>query len=215
MKLPLMLIFLSLSSQIKCMNAESMMRHLKTEEKQENPLGPLMDLRTVKKLKESGITKWDMRNPNNGNTIAHYCVGCNSWDPGLLPIFLQQIDVNAQNKKWKTPLMVLIENSPLYDALGLPSGSEKARKAYEKERKEAIENLVKKFSYLMQAGALLTGRNVSDEFGKTPIERLNGLIRIASSNPIVLKVYTLILAELKKTGQEKLLWKIPTKKAAL
>jgi len=174
------------------------------EKKIENPLEPLMDKRTVKKFQESGATQWNMINPNDGNSPLHYWARCDSWDPELGPIFLQQIDVNSLNKKGKTPLLLLIEQSPCYGASG-----------NEQEDKKGIENLATKFKYLIQAGALITGRAVMDNYGVTPLERLNRMIVLGSKYPVVLKLHALVLEQLKKTEQQDLLEKIPETKAAL
>jgi len=179
------------------MNVESMMHHSKGK-KQPNPLEALMQLRTVKEFIGSDIKKWDMVNPNNGNTILHYNVRCNSWHSDLIPFFCEQINVNTLNNAGKVPLMLLIEQSPCYIAT---------------EDEQAIENLKEKFLYLLEAGALLTGRSVMDNSGKTPIERLNGLIKIGKNYHAVIALHALMLKELLKTGQQDLL--VTISKAAL
>ena len=204
MKLHIMVMSLFCILQTLSMSPEAMLAHMAHEEKKENPLEPLMYKRTVADFKETGITKWNMVNPNDGNTLLHYWARCHTWSPALGPIFLKQIDANSLNNKGKTPLLLLIEQSPCYSASG-----------NEQEDKKGIENLAAKFHHLIQAGALLAGRAVMDNDGKTPIKRLNQLIAMGSKYPVVLKLQALVLAHLKQTGQQDLLEKIPEKKAAL
>lgn len=205
MKLPLMLIFLSLSSQIGCMNIDSVMSHLSSGDNKPNPIESLMNLRTIEEFKKNDIKNVNAQD-KRGNTILHYTVGP-SWDPKVLLAYSKMIDCNAKNNDGRTPMHTLIYISALYE-------------------KKDIENLVLKYKYLMQAGALLF---IRDNYGKTPVEMLKGASTISKDWPGVNKLKELIDADLKKIGyvhslikkdlattnQQHLLPKFSTKKAAL
>ena len=207
MKLPLMLIFLSLSSQIGCMNIDSVMSHLSSGDNKPNPIESLMNLRTIEEFKKNDIKNVNAQD-KRGNTILHYTVGP-SWDPKVLLAYSKMIDCNAKNNDGRTPMHALIYISALY------------------EKKDIENNLILKYKYLMQAGALLF---IRDNYGKTPVEMLKGASAISKDLPPGLKklnelvdadlkkighVHSLIKKDLATTNQQYLLSKFPTKKAAL
>ncbi len=190
MKLPLLFIGLSLSSQVHCMGAveEKVLTNV-IKARKEEPLNFYLTLKNKSDQELNtifGRIEKMKKKDKDGNTMMHYCVG-KSCSPVLLSKLCTIIDSNVGNQDGRTPMHALVAASALY------------------EEKDDVGDLEKKYKYLMQAGALLCKR---DFYGVTPVAMLNRIHNLRRNLPGVNKLKALMDADLVRIGGQ-------PKKAAL